>query len=246
MPLFVLFIAVVSILALFVYQNWSPSLALAFLGNSTSPLPLSLWMLGAFMLGALTTIVMAGLLRIAGSQQFSSEDESDDPLRRSVGTRRYDRDEVDDGDNWIEDLDETDRQVASQRSVDSDDEDDRAATIPPYDQDQIVDSVRSTVGQPRDYERQQQPQRATQDGSSYAYSYRESAKSRAGRTEAVYDADYRVLVPPYKPTAPEEAEPWPEDDIQLPEPEDEEEVWDVSEGDDWAVDRRRNNDWAKD
>ncbi|MCS6815464.1 MAG: hypothetical protein NZ772_18080, partial [Cyanobacteria bacterium] len=141
MPLLVLFVAVVGTLALFVYQNWSPSLALAFLGNSTSPLPLSLWMLGAFMLGALTTIVMAGLIRIAASQQFTNEDESDSLPRRSAGTRRYDRDEVEDGDNWVEDSDEIDRQAASQRSINSEDEDDRAATTPAYDRDQVVDSV---------------------------------------------------------------------------------------------------------
>jgi hypothetical protein len=49
------------------------------------------------------------------------------------------------------------------------------------------------------FERQQQPKQATRSGSSYSYSYREPGASGVGKTESVVDADFRVLVPPYKP-----------------------------------------------
>jgi hypothetical protein len=50
-------------------------------------------------------------------------------------------------------------------------------------------------------------------GSVYSYSYRESSNSGVGKTESVYDADYRVITPPYhQPDTVEDDDDWGFDD----------------------------------
>lgn len=43
------------------------------------------------------------------------------------------------------------------------------------------------------------PRQASQSGSTYSYGYREPEDSGVGKQEKVVDADYRVIVPPYRP-----------------------------------------------
>lgn len=50
-----------------------------------------------------------------------------------------------------------------------------------------------------DFERQQEPRSTYRSGSIYSYSYRDSEDSGVGKTENVYDADYRVIKPPSQP-----------------------------------------------
>ena len=68
----------------------------------------------------------------------------------------------------------------------------------------------------RNYEQKQEPTSGSKSGSSYSYSYREPKNSGVGKTESVYDADYRVIVPPYQsPTEnqqPPQVANQPEDD----------------------------------
>lgn len=47
-----------------------------------------------------------------------------------------------------------------------------------------------------DYEVRRDPKTSYQSGSVYSYSYREPSDSGVGKTESVYDADYRVIIPP--------------------------------------------------
>lgn len=54
----------------------------------------------------------------------------------------------------------------------------------------------STQSQRTDYEVRQDPKTSYQSGSVYSYSYREPSDSGVGKTESVYDADYRVIIPP--------------------------------------------------
>ncbi|MBD0266213.1 MAG: LapA family protein, partial [Tolypothrix sp. Co-bin9] len=55
------------------------------------------------------------------------------------------------------------------------------------------------------YERPQQPKSSSQSGTVYSYGYRDPNNSGVGKTETVYDADYRVIIPPaaQKPSSPE-------------------------------------------
>ncbi len=50
---------------------------------------------------------------------------------------------------------------------------------------------------PRDqYEVEQKPKRESWSGSVYSYGYREGGDTGVGKSESVYDADYRVITPP--------------------------------------------------
>lgn len=49
---------------------------------------------------------------------------------------------------------------------------------------------------PRAYEAKQEPKSKSWAGSVYSYGYRDPNQSGVGQTESVYDAEYRVLVPP--------------------------------------------------
>lgn len=60
--------------------------------------------------------------------------------------------------------------------------------------------------QGRNYEAPQEPKRVSRSGSVYSYSYREQDKPKAGRPDSVVDADYRVIVPPYRPPETEDGE----------------------------------------
>ncbi len=80
--------------------------------------------------------------------------------------------------------------------------------------DRVASSSSSPSASARDrFEQPQQPKQGSRSGSSYSYSYREpepsdsgkpdsgkpgGGKSGSGNTERVVDADFRVLVPPYR------------------------------------------------
>lgn len=89
-----------------------------------------------------------------------------------------------------------------------------------YTPDQSSDHSDANTRGRTDFERPQEPKRASQSGSVYSYSYREpsaaaSPEAAAPDQDKVVDADYRVLIPPYNPPpSPEEenADDWFEDD----------------------------------
>jgi uncharacterized integral membrane protein len=54
----------------------------------------------------------------------------------------------------------------------------------------------ATAANRRDYETKQEPKSKSWTGSVYSFGYRDPSKSGVGETESVYDAEYRVLVPP--------------------------------------------------
>ncbi|MBF2028609.1 MAG: hypothetical protein IGS48_17900 [Oscillatoriales cyanobacterium C42_A2020_001] len=50
----------------------------------------------------------------------------------------------------------------------------------------------------KNFEAKSPPNQASQSGSTYSYNYREPEDSGVGKQEKVVDADYRVIVPPYR------------------------------------------------
>lgn len=54
------------------------------------------------------------------------------------------------------------------------------------------------------YEVKQEPTASSWSGTIYSYTYREPSESGVGRTESVYDADYRVIKPPQQQPKAEE------------------------------------------
>jgi hypothetical protein len=75
-------------------------------------------------------------------------------------------------------------------------------------------SPESEYTRPNHYEVEQKPKRETWSGSVYSYGYREGGDTAVGKSESVYDADYRIITPPP-----------PSTEIQ----DDEEEDWDVQD-----------------
>ncbi len=51
------------------------------------------------------------------------------------------------------------------------------------------------------FEVKQEPKTASRSGSVYSYGYREPKDKGVGKTEQVYDANYRVITPPYRQNA---------------------------------------------
>ena len=58
---------------------------------------------------------------------------------------------------------------------------------------------KTNLNQPRkDYEVKQEPKTKSWSGSSYSFGYRDGENSGVGKSESVYDADYRVIIPPFR------------------------------------------------
>jgi hypothetical protein len=205
-------------LTILLVQNWSPVLPLVFLGMRTQPLPLALWILFTTAAGAGTSLLINVLFKLSnyfGRQPQPAPAKS--TTRRTTATRKQDytppppsqappktkyatSNEFDDwetdnsGDDW--DFEQQPREAANPQ--------------PPADASS--------------YERPQKPKSGSQSGSTYSYSYREPKNTAVGKTESVYDADYRVIIPPYQPTANEVVN-------------DDENDWGIFEDDDFEDDK---------
>jgi uncharacterized integral membrane protein len=92
---------------------------------------------------------------------------------------------ADDEDDWVSDS----SKIGSQNSDDDWGVVDRELSPRPPIED-------VAAANPREYETKQQPKSQSWAGSVYSYGYRDPSKSGVGQTESVYDAEYRVLVPP--------------------------------------------------
>jgi hypothetical protein len=163
-----------------------------FLGMKTRALPLALWILMSVGAGAFTSLLITGLFKLSTlfarslprerrNVGGSSSTQPKEAHHTAASTSKSDTDStstdaVDDWNsnstddwNWEEDTDKT-RDFNSQKDV--------------------RDS--------RTYEASTEPKSGFRSGSVYSYSYRDPSNSGVGKTESVYDADYRVITPPYQ------------------------------------------------
>jgi len=85
---------------------------------------------------------------------------------------------------------------------------------------------------PIDYETKQEPKSKSWAGSVYSYGYRDPNQSGVGQTESVYDAEYRVLVPP------QNAIPQPADEAPKNPSAETEDDWGLDENDVFEDDSR--------
>lgn len=196
----ILLLVVVIGLGVFAWQNWQPVLELNFLGGKTQTLPLAVWILGAIASGFFTSIIVQLLnnLSVASQQPNIKEPVSkqsrpnpqppENPAGNQSSYADTSEDDIDD------DVFDWEEEPSSKSQTESDWEDE--------EEPKPQDTVKSNI-----YEVRQQPKTATQSGSVYSYSYRESKDSGVGKTDRVYDADYRVITPPYKPPV-EQQDDW--------------------------------------
>ncbi|UNU26612.1 LapA family protein [Microcoleus vaginatus] len=269
-------------LTIFALQNVEPALSLVFLGIRSPALPLSIWILLSMVVGALTSLLISGLLAFSnylsltadrtGRSSRSRPDtfpddrrtpytppppprklEIDPDLNRensqtqaagshrteygtSVGysARTFQQETpnpdgpqdyaqpgtyaADDEDDWV-----SHGSKSGSQGGDDDWGDDR--DFP--DQPQVNDVPGAN---PRAYEAQQEPKSKSWAGSVYSYGYRDPSQSGVGQTESVYDAEYRVIVPPGGEI------PKPADEAPINPLAEAEEDWGLDEGDEFGDD----------
>jgi uncharacterized integral membrane protein len=196
----ILLVAILGALTLLLTQNWLPVIALRFLGMQTQALPLAMWMLLATTAGALTSLFITSLLRVSNylvgqkrQTRFKSaaasprtkttykKQPTPPPASQSPPASKAENTSSDEFDDWTNSQD--------------DDWDVEEKTREEFNSRQQTEEFSGS----QTYERQQKPQSSSQSGSVYSYNYREPKNTAVGKTESVYDADYRVIIPPYQP-----------------------------------------------
>ena len=201
-----LLLVVLAGLALFAVQNLSTVLPITFLGMKTQALPLAVWIIIAIALGFFTSIFLQLLsylqrrpllarirqletepLRPSAKKSESSETAS---RQKSYATPAQETPTTNEASDW----------EVPEPEADEDWD---------FDEEEAPETTSSKPAVDRDstnYETRQEPKTSKQSGSAYSYSYREPKDSGVGRTEAVYDANYRVITPPHHQTRPQEEE----------------------------------------
>ena len=181
--LIILLLVVLGGLTLLLLQNWSPTLALVFLGVTTQPLPLALWILMSVGAGAFTSLVVTGLFSLSSyftrsPQQRPKVVDSGTPrAQQTVASQKPDADPTpnDATDDWVSN-----------------------STGDWFEEEDKTGPTQKDVKSPN-YEVSNEPQSSHQSGSVYSYGYRKPSNSNVGKTESVYDANYRIITPPSQP-----------------------------------------------
>ena len=199
----ILLLAILGGLALLLVQNWSPVLPLVFLGLTTPALPLAVWILISLVAGVSTSLAIASLFNLANyfaQPKPTKKRQFTPPPRPQPSSNTYSKQPTQESsnsaDDWLEDS--------------------------PNDQDwqyeentQKSDNADSYPQDSRSYEVSNEPKSSKRQGSVYSYSYREPDSVEEKTESAVYDADYRVLTPPYKsPNQGQDDDDWGFDDEQ--------------------------------
>lgn len=178
----ILLLGIAGTLLLFALQNWTPSMQLVFLGIRSPAFPLALWVLGAIAAGILTALTIAGLFRLTGftakrqvrgrrpasAAQNSSDRYSYQAPRETESAQPRTAWQAKPSSSVVQDEDNSDWEDDA-----SDWFDDEANDRP---KDWEPDLRRRA-----DYQTQQ-----------------ETRSESSAKPESVVDADFRVIVPPYR------------------------------------------------
>lgn len=192
----VLLLVVLGGLTLLLTQNWFPVLPLVFLGIKTQALPLALWILLSVSAGAFTSLFITGLFKLSNyftryKPRYRRNAVEDSKTQQRKAQHTAASQSQPDTNSTPSDA------AADDWASDSTDDDD-------WDFDEDADKTRNVSSQKdvssTTYEVSSEPKSGSRSGSVYSYSYREPKSSGVGKTESVYDADYRVLTPPHKET----------------------------------------------
>ncbi|MEW6492812.1 MAG: LapA family protein [Cyanobacteriota bacterium] len=207
-------------LVLFAVSNLSPVLPLVFLGMKTLALPISAWIGLAIAAGAFTSFFLQFLNYLQPSSSTRNLEAPDEVPRRSTAFRREPLESPEPEPQKAQNTPPPpEPPKTSSKKVTSDweepssedwdfEQEPAASTANP----QAFEREFSRDIPPSDrtsYEAPQEPKTSSQDGSVYSYSYRDTNQqdSGVGKTDVIYDANYRVITPPYqKPPEPEEDE----------------------------------------
>lgn len=240
-----LLFAIIGGLTVFAWQNWTPAIALTFLGLQTPALPLSLWIVLAIVAGILTALVINALFITSNylairdsrfrrsptpprSRPFEASRPSGAAPAEPTGSRSQEPDDPDSrSDSWFYQAPRSQppRSPAPSSASKRYETPTRASDYQrpaEADLDDWERPMREDWGDeaPENSRDRRAPSPASPPSSTYSYSQRQPRESDRGRSDSVVDADYRVIVPPYRPidappptSEPEEsAEDWFEDD----------------------------------
>ena len=189
-----LLLVVLGGLTLLLAQNWLPGLQLVFMGVKTQPLPLALWILISLAAGANTSLFITSLFKLSNYFAHSAELGRKIAGAKSAQTTAAPQPAASrDRSN----TNSTDSEAADDWGSNSTDDDDWDFE---EDTDKTQNSTQNTVKDSTTYEVNTNPKSGSRSGSVYSYNYREPRNSGVGKTESVYDAEYRVITPPYKQT----------------------------------------------
>lgn len=211
----VLIFLIGGIFALFILSNLSsPVIALVFLGIKMPALPLTVWIGGAIASGAITSFVLQFLNYLQSDNQREGQFNRVSPRPRGVRN-----------DNFASETPKTSYSPPNPPKPTTNSASDWEESS---NRDWNFDGEGGRESQRSDYEANQQPTSTSKSGSVYSYTYREKGKSEVGKTDGVYDANYRVIIPPsQKSSAPpqddNEDEDWgfeDEEDFNLEDPKD--------------------------
>ena len=172
--LIILVTAIMGLIIILV-QNLSPSLPLMFLGMRSQALPLALWILLSITAGIFTSLIITRLLKFATDLNLLAQQ----PIPKSIPTPPRVRQNtpppkspsppVSQADDEFDDWD-------TNRNQDDWDDDSQS-------EEEISPSQQSSN---------------SRTSSVYSYSSQSPKNTAVGKTESVYDADYRVIIPPYQ------------------------------------------------
>jgi len=252
----VLLVVVGGGLALFAISNLSPALPLVFLGTKTVALPLAAWMGIAIAAGAITSFLLQLLSYRPQGYSTQTVEEPDEVGYRRNSFRRQppetpepepqaqytpppppsERSTSNVSSDWEERSSENwdfQEEPAAPRAKAAQNIDDwqRDRTERTAANDDRVEESRSEdipYSDHTSYEVPQEPKTRVQSGSTYSYSYREGHKKKSGvgKPDVVYDANYRVITPPYQ---------------NPPEPSEEEDDWGFEDDEDFNNEVDRNS-----
>lgn len=205
-------------LILFAWQNLSPSLALTFFGWQSATLPLSVWILIAIAAGFFSAIFISSLFQVFQSlsrPDYPSSSSTPDPIppRYNQNVEQQEAEQFDEPNHsqWQVKTPPVTPAVEAQRSNSQILAEDWETDVRPLDPS-WSSTTQSTTPEGRfnlDKEQRYSSEieeddenwvdddsRQSRSESMYAYGDRNPNESGVGQSESVYDADYRVIVPP--------------------------------------------------
>lgn len=200
----ILLVVLLGGLILLLVQNFSPALSLVFLGMRSQPLPLALWILFSIAAGGLTSFIISTLFKFTKyfAPQVSRSKSTTVPPNFSTQTKTSTRKET------------IPPPASPRRSVSQTDEmkefDDWETDPNKGDDWDFEEPPQTKKGET--YFNQQASKNVSQSDSVYSYSSQSPKNSGVGKTESIYDADYRVIIPPYQPPTTNQSDQQSDDD----------------------------------
>jgi hypothetical protein len=161
-------------LIILLVQNLSPSLPLVFLGMQTQSLPLALWILFSIIAGIITSVIIISLMKFT---TYLNLQEQPIPVSKSIPTSSRVKPNTPPPTSPpppVSQFDDEFDDWETNRNEDNWNDEDNLESVPEA----------SPPG--------------TRPSSVYSYSSQSPKNTAVGKTETIYDADYRVIIPPYE------------------------------------------------